>query len=154
MNYANPTIEVVFKKDEYTSGPEEGIVENYEVGGYGLSISNKQLMSEIYISGSYRNLFKEIILNKKIYAATNYDGEKTNLYTDGILNNSYNVIGSIGSPENNTPMVIGANPYGASTKSNRFFKGNIYSVRIYNKALTPEEIHRNYLYDKQKFNLE
>lgn len=35
-----------------------------------------------------------------------------------------------------------------------YSKMDINSLRIYNKALTPEEIHRNYLYDKQKFNIE
>ena len=155
MNYANPTIEVVFKKDEYTTGPEEAIVANYEGGGYGLSIANQKLISEFYISGAYHNIYKDFVLNKKVSAATNYDNSKTNLYTDGTLYDSYAISGSIGTPENSTPMAIAANPRGASTTDpNRFFKGNIYSVRIYNKALTPEEIHRNYLYDKQKFNLE
>ena len=155
MNYANPTIEVVFKKDEYTTGPEEAIVANYEGGGYGLSIANQKLISEFYISGAYHNIYKDFVLNKKVSAATNYDNSKTNLYTNGTLYDSYSITGSISSPENSTPMAIAANPRGtSSTDPNRFFKGNIYSVRIYNKALTPEEIHRNYLYDKQKFNLE
>ena len=155
MNYANPTIEVVFKKDEYTTGPEEAIVANYEGGGYGLSIANQKLISEFYISGAYHNIYKDFVLNKKVSATTNYDNSKTNLYTNGTLYDSYSITGSISSPKNSTPMAIAANPSGTSTTDpNRFFKGNIYSVRIYNKALTPEEIHRNYLYDKQKFNLE
>ena len=154
MNYANPTIEVVFKKDEYTTGPEEAIVANYEGGGYGLSIANQKLISEFYISGAYHNIYKDFVLNKKVSAATNYDNSKTNLYTNGTLYDSSSITGSIGTPGNSTPMAIAANPRGTTTDSNRFFKGNIYSVRIYNKALTQEEIHRNYLYDKQKFNLD
>ena len=32
--------------------------------------------------------------------------------------------------------------------------GKIYSVRVYNRALSDEEIHNNYVYDKLKFNIE
>ena len=35
-----------------------------------------------------------------------------------------------------------------------YFKGKIYSIRVYNKALTQEEVEHNYQYDKQKFNLD
>ena len=155
MNFNNPTVEVVIQKSEYTTGPEESIVANFEGGGYGFSLYNKKIAGEFFISGSYRIIEKDFALNKKTYASISYDGKKMNLYTDGLLYDAYSITGSIGVPESNTPMVIAANPRGTSTTDpNRLFKGNIYSVRIYNKALTPEEIHRNYLYDKQKFNLE
>ena len=155
MNFNNPTVEVVIQKSEYTTGPEESIVANYEGGGYGLSIANQKLISEFYISGAYHNIYKDFVLNKKVSVATNYDNSKTNLYTNGTLYDSYSITGSIGVPESNTPMVIAANPRGTSTTDpNRFFKGNIYSVRIYNRALTQEEILHNYNYDKQRFNIE
>ena len=132
MNFNNPTVEVVIQKSEYTTGPEESIVANFEGGGYGFSL-----------------------YNKKTYASISYDGKKMNLYTDGLLYDAYSITGSIGVPESNTPMVIAANPRGTSTTDpNRFFKGNIYSVRIYNRALTQEEILHNYNYDKQRFNIE
>ena len=35
-----------------------------------------------------------------------------------------------------------------------YFQGEIYSIRVYNKALTKEEIQHNYLYDKQRFNID
>ena len=35
-----------------------------------------------------------------------------------------------------------------------YFQGEIYSIRVYNKALTEEEILHNYMYDVEKFNLE
>ena len=154
MNYENPTIEVVYKKDNYTTGPEEGIVANFEGGGYGLTVSDSKLMSDFYISSAYRTIKKDFILNKIQSAATNYDGKNINLYTDGTLYDSYAISGSIGTPGNSTPMAIAANPSGTGIDSGRNFKGNIYSVRIYNKALTKEEIQHNYLYDKQRFNID
>ena len=35
-----------------------------------------------------------------------------------------------------------------------YFKGKIYSIRVYNNELTEEQLLHNYEYDKQKFNLE
>ena len=46
----------------------------------------------------------------------------------------------------NPAIFIGGSTY--------YFKGEIYSIRIYNKALTEEELLHNYNYDKEKFNLE
>ena len=154
MNFNNPTVEVVLKKSEYTTGPEEGIVANFEGGGYGFTLYNKKIAGEFFISGSYRIIEKDFTLNKKTYASISYDGKRMNLYTDGLLYDTYSIAGSIGLPESSTPMVVGANPRGTTIDSGRFFKGNIYSVRIYNKALTQEEVKRNYLYDKQRFNLD
>ena len=111
-------------------------------------------MSDFYISSAYRTIKKDFILNKIQSAATNYDGKNINLYTDGTLYDSYAISGSIGTPGNSTPMAIAANPSGTGIDSGRNFKGNIYSVRIYNKALTKEEIQHNYLYDKQRFNID
>ena len=34
-----------------------------------------------------------------------------------------------------------------------YFQGEIYSIRVYNRALTEEEVLHNYLYDKQTFNI-
>jgi len=35
-----------------------------------------------------------------------------------------------------------------------YYLGNIYSVRIYNRALTEKEIKHNASFDKQRFNIE
>ena len=43
---------------------------------------------------------------------------------------------------------------GGLSSSTYLFNGEIYSIRVYNKALTEDEILHNYLYDVEKFNLE
>lgn len=56
-------------------------------------------------------------------------------------------------PATGSSFVIGGNPLvgvGATPK----LKGIIYSIRIYNRALTEEEIKENYEVDKAKYNLE
>ena len=86
-------------------------------------------------------------------ATLTYDSKNIKLYTFGDLKSSTPFTGTITNTASSTVMAIGTNPKGsASVKS--FLKGNIYSVRIYNKALTQEEVEHNYQYDKQKFNLE
>jgi hypothetical protein len=47
-------------------------------------------------------------------------------------------------------MVLGANPTG-STVSGDYFHGKIYTVRIYDRALTAEEINHNYQVDKIRY---
>lgn len=38
--------------------------------------------------------------------------------------------------------------------SSYYFGGEIYSIRVYNRALTKDELLHNYNYDKEKFNIE
>ena len=76
------------------------------------------------------------------------------LYKNGKIVSKLEKSGSIKYPTGDTPIVLGVNPFNSSYDADTFFKGRIYSVRIYNKALTEEEILHNYNYDKEKFNLE
>ena len=43
---------------------------------------------------------------------------------------------------------------GSDTGSQYFLDGNTYATRIYNRALTPEEIAHNYKIDKHRFNIQ
>ena len=56
-------------------------------------------------------------------------------------------------PATGSNFIIGGNPL-AGVGANTQFKGTIYSVRIYNRALTEEEIKQNYEIDKQKYSIE
>ncbi len=56
-------------------------------------------------------------------------------------------------PGSSTYLAIGANPIG-STVNMEYYNGKIYSVRVYNRALTEEEVLHNYLYDEQNFKLD
>lgn len=156
MNYANPTVEVVYKKTGYTGNGEEALVGNFEHGGYGITYlkSQGQIAGEFYVSGAYNLLYKDITLNKIDALVTSFDGSVMKLFSNGSLYSQQSLFGTIGSPTNSTVMAIGGNPTGTSVVSPSHFLGNIYSVRIYNKALTSDEILHNYIQDKQKFNLE
>ena len=55
-------------------------------------------------------------------------------------------------PATGSGFVLGGNPL-AGSGADAQFKGTIYSVRIYNRALTEEEIKENYEIDKQKYGI-
>ncbi|MEM3093007.1 MAG: phospholipase D-like domain-containing protein, partial [Candidatus Nitrosocaldus sp.] len=73
------------------------------------------------------------------YAVVTYDGSTLNLYVDGSLVSSLNTNGAI--PATDTmPLTIGKN----SLDSSRYFIGDIDEVRIYNRALTAQEVNDAY----------
>lgn len=49
------------------------------------------------------------------------------------------------------PIVIGSLPPNSSDASRFHFRGLIHDVRIYDKALTPEEVQHNYAYSSQRY---
>lgn len=86
----------------------------------------------------------------KVYNITgtygyDYDLEKYRiaLYVNGnLVAENYNYSGEIKEPDNNTRMVIGANPSGTSVH-NQIAKIKLHSARIYNKVLSKEERENN-----------
>lgn len=70
-----------------------------------------------------------------IHVAATYDGNTMKIYIDGILDNS-KVIGSVPIATNNLPLTIGAEVEGAAG-----YRGWIDDVRLYNRALSDEEIN-------------
>jgi hypothetical protein len=56
-------------------------------------------------------------------------------------------------PSTGTTFVIGGNPY-AGAGADTQLKGTVYCVRIYDRALTEEEIKENYEIDKKKYGIE
>lgn len=157
MNYANPTVEVVYKKTAFTGNAEEALVGNFNSGGYGiayLSSNSNKMIGEFYVNGAWNRLYNDITLNKTDTLATSFNGSTMKLFSNGSLVDQLSLSGTVGTPTNSTIMAIGANPNGTSVSASTYFLGNIYSVRIYNKALTDDEVLHNYIQDKQKFNLE
>jgi hypothetical protein len=69
-----------------------------------------------------------------------YDGSRISFYLNGILVNVGDATGSI--VQNNLPLIIGS-----YSGLNKFFKGSIDDIRIYNRALTDNEI--KFLYSGQ-----
>lgn len=155
MNYSNISMEAVVSYGEISSG-EMSIIGNLENGGYGLLKSSSSTTNgfQVNIDGadSVAQSTQNIQTDKRYYLSGNYDGNTINLF-ENAQKYSTTKTGTITTTQNDTVMMIGANPSG-SNSDGAYFKGNIYCVRVYNRALTDEEIQINYSIDKYRFNIE
>ena len=154
MDEINPdymTIESVFSVDEVQTG-EVCVACNYETGGYGISIKGGYIKGQIYTNSKYYNVLSDEIIepNKKYYVQVTYDGTTLNLYINNKLKGSKEASGTITAPKYSTKFVLGANPK-EETATSGFFKGNIYSFRIYSDALSIENLNNNYNIDYYRF---
>lgn len=156
MNYQNITIEAVIEYETVLEDQEMGIVSNFETGGYALS--NYSIVGSTpynkfttYIDDTYYSAesSQKLRTNYKYFLSGNYNGKVLTLSENGNIT-TLQKQGTIKYPQNNTIMILGANPNGNNSYAS-YFNGKIYSIRIYNRALTEEEIQKNYEIDVLRF---
>ena len=146
----NITIETVISHD---TGTKTYGVNNFQNGGLGFSDDYSKGYNAliININGYYQTISsKTNFLTNKIYSLSGkYDGDSADFFENG---QKYSLArsGAI-SYNNDTVTVLGGNPAGSSCSG--FVKEKIYSVRIYNRALTDDEILQNYEVDKTIFGI-
>ena len=144
----NITIEsVVAHGDTYNSYG----ISNFDSGGIGLSDYNKSGYNGLMV---YTNGYKTIDISKrytvnKIYSLSgSYNGRTAKFFENG---DKYSLeVNAPISYASNTIYALGGNPSG--TSCGMFTKEKIYSIRIYNRALTDEEVLQNYNMDKAIYN--
>ena len=161
INSNYQTIEVTFLSTN--TSRVKSICGNWEDGGGGISIHNGgNIYGEFYIKRGNTNIgYKGITLderiedNKIINICLTYNGEKVVLYVNGIEKgvNNTNTTGIISKTQNNTVFAIGTNPSGKNA-GNNILSGKVYSTKIYNRALSEDEIHHNYILDKNRYGIE
>ena len=157
INPTRVTVEGVFKSTA-TTGSTQYVAANVEYGGYGLALLNgRQFRSLIYGNslGEYSYATSTITASTStIYnASTSFDGTNQKIHVFGEEVATTPLTDTIKSPSGNTPLAVGVNPNGTSTDGS-WFKGQIYSIRLYNRALTDDEIYHNYLVDKERFGVQ
>ena len=119
------------------------IVGNWESGGYGLSYNkydNNEFHFSVHVNGAYRSVFSNatVQLDRWYYIVGTYDGDNGYMHVDGIKQaDSFAVSGTISSSV--CPVMIGADPRSGQDPIS-FFNGLIDDVRIYDRALSAEEI--------------
>ena len=132
------------------------IIANFEVGGYGLTYNianNKLLNFQPYISTYQQATSNDYAITDTLYNLVGiYDGNTIKLYLNGILQNNLTSSGVIKAPINNTALMLGANPSGPTTATD-FTQMNLKQIKLYNRALTEDEIQKNYEIDKERFGL-
>ena len=145
------TLDATITMQSIKSG-EIDILANWENGGVGLSLEDGKPYFGIYnsaISG-YTSVTAPTALTvgTKTHITGTYDGTTMCLYINGKLVGSTKMTGKIGLPQGDTVMAIGCNPsinqpdYD-SPNNGSFANMNVYSVNIYNKALTAKEVFKH-----------
>lgn len=110
----------------------------------GIYILNSTQISHWYWSNDLKTTSILDIQNSYVVTAL-YDGVNRKIYLNGVQK----------AIDTATPNVILGNVTIGDEIPNQdgFFNGKVYSVRIYNKALTDEEIKNNYNIDKYRFDV-
>lgn len=140
------TIEVVLKCNGDSSNSVDGR-QIFFVKWYGYTM---ELNSDKTISYGRKNGYlvtKSSINYSRIYNITaENDGNKSKIYINNTYNNEQDAVPVAYSDMN--LITIG------SYNKSRYFNGSIYAIRMYNRALTDEEIDHNYQIDKARFGIE
>ena len=123
---------------------------------YALWMESSTIYGGVNTSGSFTAVgigISNISGNKWHNFVHTYDGTAQRLYLDGVLLNSSNITGTIQYDANNTRVLVGAddNGSGYNNGAGYFHKGKINQIKIYNRALTSEEITRNYNASKKRY---
>lgn len=175
------TIEVVAKFDtvQDTENSEQSVLSNLNMGGLGLvfnqlnstNVAKRGKMSFDVYTDNEENPISSVMIDNVIQANRVYSMSgsvgKIGLDKDAnglmyetntqliCINNKANGIpftGAYQKPASGSSFIIGGNPLagaGAQTQ----FKGTIYCIRVYDRALTEEEIKENYKIDKERYGL-
>ncbi len=158
LDYENMTIEIVAKPLDVNPNKAQYYLTNHQLGGMSLYNLSNRNGSQVNIKGSYIPLnSSETVKTGQIYSMSmGYDG---NLMYFNENDNFYKAeVGTeMTKPESSTVFVIGTNPNGTREEivsGDARIHMEVYSVRIYNRCLTEEEIKHNYKVDKKAFDIE
>ena len=152
---SNMSIEIVAEPLNIVNDKEQYYLANVQNGGIRLWKKNNNI-GGMYISG-YKNLNStNIVETNKIYSmSTGFNGTEMYFMENGTKYKA-NYTGNIGEPNSSTVFAIAVDPRGTSDGtggSEARFNMKVYSVRIYNRCLTEDEINHNYEIDKARFGI-
>ncbi len=146
------TLEITVRINEL--GKTHALLGNWESGGGGLAVSPtgtfyfQEYIKKTDNSSAYQGPTSSDVLstNQIYHIVGTYDGKIFKLYLNGQLNKSLAIEGTIVDPTNNE-MALGTNINKMQSNTD-YANMNLYSCRIYNRALTEEEVQHNYNADK------
>ena len=158
MNYEKVTIEAVIEHSNVNKAGEVDIFSNFESGGYGLVYTTSRgnyFAACINYGENWKrtNMKINTIQNSiKYNLSGQYNGKECILFENMAKNVGDNENGVLFKPAANTIMALGVNP-SRNYATGGHFNGTIYAARIYDRALTDEEVEHNYYLDQIRFNI-
>lgn len=153
-NYDNLTVSAVVQTFDMATTSDSEIVSNCENGGYALMYTKeRKFYFAAYYNNDYNRAISYIGEDNIFYSLTGlFNGINTSIWVNDSSTSTSSGNFTITSPQSNTNLVIGGDPSGNSV-TRGFAKMQLKHVRIYNRALTEEEINKNYEIDKVRFGL-
>ena len=144
------TIEILFKLNSTGSNILSTYTGSDFVGGFRLYVySSTTIRIYGYPGGS---LFKKIKYDSDfpVLISLVYNDGELIVYKDGAVQNNYDFYMDL----NDNALLIGAESYNGSSIEGAGIYMDLYALRVYNRALTGEEVYTNFLKDKERFNLD
>lgn len=151
------TVEQWLYPDDWTPAAGQQSISCTEGGGYAISLRNNGIDFIVSAGGSYRvgELSDASGLSGWNHIVATFDGRYARMYVNGVLADIVTDVGSTVSITYNATngLFIGAEAGGNATTPNTIqsYEGKIGTTAIYNRALTPTEILKNYNSDRSRF---
>jgi hypothetical protein len=144
-SWNNGNVDLVFSLGDRTGGTGK----EYGLAAYhsGTSAPTNGLYVSIY---GYDAIKSEVIpdLNKWYHFVTTHDGSTHQIFINGVLVKSGVTGGNVNLPTSGCDLVLGGD---TSTSRSQFMNGKIANFRLFNRALTSDEIWQLYAYQKEYF---
>ena len=141
------TIEIILQKDGDSNTTDGRQIFFVKWKGYTMEINKNNTISYGRNSG-YLTSNKTINLSEKYSIVAKHENNISRLYINNIFEKEQNV-----QPIAYSMMkTITIGNYAGN--GGQYLNGKIYSIRMYNRALTDSEMEHNYEIDKERFNLE
>ena len=147
-NYPQGTSGSIFFKGNYQGGI--GLIRR---GGYTVAIPDNTV--SLWMRGTSTQHYVDGVItrNKWWHVCGTYDGSTMYLYLNGISQNTKSVASNtIGGSPSTSQWDIGLNHSMGGNQGNRY-TGNISNLKVYNKALSANEVEQNYNATKGRFGL-
>lgn len=112
---------------------------------FAFNTSNQQISASAIDYGPYPNV------STVVHAVGTYDGQTARMYTNGNLSQYSQSFASLSSLRNNASSANQWIFWGAINSSAFLSQGYFYIVRIYNRALSNQEVQQNYLSQAGRF---
>lgn len=150
-NYTNMSVEVYCTSDQTGININESIAGNFNSGGYELRLYNK--IPRFYVAkfnnSDYYAEGKLVQPHEYNHYVGTYDGSEIKLYINGELIGKTNISGVFQTEKDNI-FALGGRPDGSDVVT-YFLTGKIRSVRLYDRALTSNEVINNYICETNRY---